>query len=76
MRICSILDLGSTVRGKRLELRLSQAELARRSGVSRKWLSEFERGKPGAEVFLVLSVLEAAGLALYVDDDTERCVLG
>ena len=38
-----------TVRGKRRALGLSQAEVAMRAGVSRKWLSEFEPSKVKAE---------------------------
>ena len=42
------------VRAKRRTLGLSQAQVAMRAGVSRKWLSEFEQGKVKAELGLVL----------------------
>jgi HTH-type transcriptional regulator/antitoxin HipB len=45
---------------------MSQAELARRAGVSRKWIYEFEAGKPTAELGLLLRVLEELGLGLEV----------
>ena len=64
MRISSIRDVAVTVRGRRTDLGLSQAELARRAGVSRKWISEFEAGKPTAEFGLVIRVLDELGVAL------------
>jgi HTH-type transcriptional regulator/antitoxin HipB len=64
MRISTIRDVAVTVRGRRTDLGLSQAELARRAGVSRKWISEFEAGKPTAEFGLVIRVLDELGIAL------------
>lgn len=64
MRIRSTNDMSATVRGRRLDMRLSQSDLAERSGISRKWISEFESGKSTAEFALVLRVLEALGLCL------------
>jgi predicted transcriptional regulator len=37
-----------------------------RAGVSRKWVYEFEAGKPAAELQLILRVMDALGLALDV----------
>lgn len=64
MRIRSTRDAAAVVRGRRKELRLSQADLAARTGVSRKWIYEFEAGKPTAELGLVIRVLERLGLDL------------
>jgi y4mF family transcriptional regulator len=64
MRISTIRDVAVTVRGRRTDLGLSQAELARRAGVSRKWISEFEAGKPTAEFGLAIRVLDELGIAL------------
>jgi len=36
-------------------------------GVSRRWVTEVERGKPRAEIELVLKALEARDLRLSVD---------
>jgi HTH-type transcriptional regulator/antitoxin HipB len=66
MRIVSLADLTSVVRGRRLDLGLSQADVARRAAVSRKWVNEFERGKPRAELGHVLRVLEALGLTVHI----------
>jgi HTH-type transcriptional regulator/antitoxin HipB len=62
--IRTISDMANAVRGRRIELGVSQDELARRAGVSRKWVYEFESGKPRAELGIVLAVLEALDLSL------------
>ncbi len=64
MTVRSIRDLAAAVRGRRVDLGLSQADLASRAGVSRKWVYEFEAGKPTAELGLILRVLDALGLVL------------
>ncbi len=71
MKIKSIRNLAAAVRGRRRDLGLTQAELATRAGVSRKWVYEFEAGKPSAELRLILRVLDALGVTLelgYQDD--------
>ncbi|HSO29779.1 MAG TPA: helix-turn-helix domain-containing protein [Candidatus Sulfomarinibacteraceae bacterium] len=62
--IRTISDIANAVRGRRLQLGVSQDELSRRAGVSRKWIYEFEAGKAGAEFGIVLMVLEALGMRL------------
>lgn len=66
--ITSIRDIAATVRGRRQALGLSQAEIARRARVSRQWISEFESGKPTAELRLVIQLLDALGLWLSIDE--------
>jgi HTH-type transcriptional regulator/antitoxin HipB len=61
-------DLGALIRDRRRRLGLDQRTLAERAGVSRQWIIEIERGKPRAEVGLVLRTLAALGLRLSVDD--------
>ena len=66
MRLVSIADIAAAVRGRRMDLGLSQGDLAARAGVSRKWINEFEAGgKATAELGHVLRVLEALGLAIH-----------
>lgn len=65
-------DLGLLIRSRRRELGLDQRTLAERVGVSRLWIIEFERGKPRAEIGLVLRTLTALGLRL--DASTEGAV--
>lgn len=55
---------GSEVRRARKERGFSQAELARRAGVGRPWLSELETGKRTAELGRALSVLSSLDLAI------------
>lgn len=62
----TISDLADIVRGRRLELALSQDEVARRAGISRKWIYEFEAGQPAAELRKVLAVLAVLHLTLGV----------
>lgn len=64
IHIRSIMDLAASVRGRRLALELSQAQLAARAGVSRQWVNAFEAGKRTAELGLVLRVLDALDLGL------------
>src|SRR5207244_597360 len=73
MLVRSIRDLAAAVRGRRQELGLNQAELANRAGVSRKWIYEFEAGKPTAALGLVLRVLDELGFQLELRQSaTER----
>lgn len=71
MKVRSIAGLAGAVRGRRRDLSLSQAELAARAGVSRKWIYQFEAGKPTAELRLILRVLDALDLALDVTYDEQ-----
>lgn len=66
MQVRSTAEIAAAAKGRRLDLGLSQTDLAERAGLSRKWISEFEAGKPRAELGLVLRVLEELGLRLDV----------
>ncbi|MGA2012957.1 MAG: helix-turn-helix domain-containing protein [Solirubrobacteraceae bacterium] len=66
--ITSIHDVAAAVRGRRLNLGLSQADVARLAGVSRQWVSEFESGKPTAELRLVIRLFDALRLSLSLDE--------
>jgi HTH-type transcriptional regulator / antitoxin HipB len=57
-------DIGGLIRARRRALGLDQRTLASRVGVSRLWLGEVERGKPGASLALVLRTLAALGVTL------------
>ncbi len=47
-------DVGALIRDRRRVLKLDQADLARMIGVSRLWVNQVEKGKPGASLGLVL----------------------
>jgi HTH-type transcriptional regulator/antitoxin HipB len=53
--------VGALIRGRRQFLGLDQGELAKKVGVSRLWINQVERGKPGASLSLVLRTLAAVG---------------
>ncbi len=61
--------IGALIRDRRRALGLDQAELAARIGVSRLWVNQVERGKPGASLGLVLRALAAVGVTLSGRDD-------
>lgn len=69
MRIRTAKDVGLVIRERRRALGLAQRELARRLGVSRQWVSDVERGKPRADVALVLRALTALGMTIEVRGD-------
>jgi HTH-type transcriptional regulator / antitoxin HipB len=62
--IASAHDLASAVRGRRQDLGLTQADVAHQIGVSRKWLNDFELGKPTAQIGIVLRLIEALDLQI------------
>jgi HTH-type transcriptional regulator/antitoxin HipB len=67
-RIRTMHDLASVARGRRIELGLTQAELASRSGVSRDWVNSFERGKRTVDISLVFRLLDALGIEMEATD--------
>jgi HTH-type transcriptional regulator / antitoxin HipB len=68
MRLASIADIAAAVRGRRVDLGLSQGDLAERAGVSRRWVNQFEAGgRATAEIGTILRVLDSLGLDLRVD---------
>ena len=69
MRIRTPLDLGLVIRDRRRKLGLSQTELARKAGVGRQWIVAIERGKPRAELGLVLRTFSALGLSITSETD-------
>ena len=71
-QINSIRDLVAAARGRRKSLGWTQSELADRAHVSRQWISEFEAGKPTAELGLAIRLLDALDLRLTLDTGEER----
>lgn len=56
-------DVGSTVRARRLEVGLSVAELARRTGVSGPFISQLEAGRSSLSIPTLYRIAEALGVA-------------
>jgi len=69
MRIQDERELGLLIREHRKRLGLDQAELATRVGVSRQWIVEVEKGKPRAEVGLLLRTLRVLGVTLHAEEE-------
>lgn len=69
----SLPRLGAAIRGLRHERGLTQAALAARADVSRRWVVEVEAGaREGVELARVLRVLDALEASLMVRDDRSR----
>jgi HTH-type transcriptional regulator / antitoxin HipB len=66
-RLRTPADIGALIRDRRHTLRLDQAELAHMIGVSRLWVNQVERGKPGASLGLVLRAVDMLGISLVAD---------
>jgi HTH-type transcriptional regulator/antitoxin HipB len=67
MQIRTAKDIGALIRDQRKTQKLDQVELAEKVGVNRRWVLEVERGKPRAEIGLVLKTLDALGLTLSIE---------
>lgn len=57
-------DLGQVIRQRRKALGWDQARLAYETGVSRQWVIDIEKGKPRAELQLVLRAMNVLGIPL------------
>lgn len=64
MRIRTPADLGALIRDRRTRLGLDQKSLAQKVGVSRQWIVEVEKGKPRAEIGLLLRTIDVLGILL------------
>lgn len=64
MRIASIADIASTVRGTRMDLGWSQDDLAARAHVSRKTINEIEVGRSAPRMTYLLAIFDALGLTI------------
>lgn len=60
----SVHDLGTKIREERKRQSILQQDLADLSGVSCRFLSDLENGKPTVEFERVLKVLRALGITL------------
>lgn len=69
-RIARVSDIGALIAEGRKRARLSQAEFAERLGVSRKTISDAERG--AAENLSLSTALAALGLAGFQIEATPR----
>jgi len=59
--------LGQVLQQGRLEKGFSQRELARKLGVSQKWIWEMEQGKPGILMDRLFKILDINGISLLAE---------
>lgn len=64
--------IGLSVQQARKEAAMTQAELANKVRVSRKWLSELENGKAELNLGKVLNVLSVLGYSLHIEKQSAR----
>ena len=67
MRVTTMQELGSLIRGERRRQGLTQAELAGLTGVGVTFVSQLENGKETAEMGRVIRVLTMLGIDLYAE---------
>jgi putative transcriptional regulator len=72
MKISTTHDLAAAARGRRIDLGWSQAEFAARLKISRKWVYEFEAGKPTSEIGIVLRALQELGFSVELNDPSRK----
>lgn len=61
-------DLGQAIRAARKRQGLNLVSCAAANGVSVRFLSELERGKPGASLGAALKIARSVGLRLFMED--------
>jgi transcriptional regulator with XRE-family HTH domain len=67
MRVTAFEDVGIIARQRRQDLAMSQVELAARAGVTRQWLTRFERGNSEVSLSKVLAILRELDLKVRID---------
>lgn len=66
-------QIGTTIRTRRKQLKITQKELAMTCGTGLRFIGDLEKGKPTCQIGKTLQVLQALGLAikttLLIGDD-------
>lgn len=65
VRLGSPAEIGTLIRHRRKEMKLTQAELAGLAGVSHKFVNEVEQGKATAGIGKIMVLLEMVGVDLH-----------
>lgn len=63
--------IGALVREGREAAGLTQTQLAERIGASRFWVAAFEKGKPSVELGLALKAIQALGMSIRIQPETD-----
>ena len=67
MQVTTLHDLQSVIKAARLRQGLTQAQVAELVPVSRKWVSDFERGRTSGDAEVLLRLLAALGITIHVE---------
>ena len=63
--------LGQVIQQSRMQLGISQRELAGMLGISQKWVWEMEQGKPGLLMERLFLILDKTEITLMAEFDTK-----
>jgi HTH-type transcriptional regulator/antitoxin HipB len=66
--INTVAELGQAIRKARKQQQLTLVLCAAANGVSVRFLSELERGKPGASIGAALKIARSVGLRLSIEE--------
>jgi len=69
MNIVTTEELGSAVRMRRKQLKVTQKALAMTCGTGLRFIGDLEKGKPTCQIGKTLQVLQALGLSLLDGDE-------
>lgn len=66
MRVASPMSLSSAIKSRRLDLKITQEDLAKSAGVSRRTITALEAGKATVRLDVLLRLIEALRLTIDV----------
>ena len=72
MEVQNLADLSKTVKGRRKNLKLTQAECASFCGVGLRFFSELENGKQSLHLGKVMQVLQMLGLKIQILENEKK----
>jgi len=64
MKIRNAEQLGTAIRTRRKQLKITQKELAMTCGTGLRFIVDLEKGKPTCQIGKTLQVLQALGIAI------------
>ena len=67
MSVRNTEQLGTAVRTRRKQLKVTQKELAMTCGTGLRFIVDLEKGKPTCQIGKIIQVLQALGLVIETD---------
>ena len=68
MRIFETMNIGTLVKHKRNQLKMTQPQLAAMSGTGVRFISDLENGKPTMQIGKILEIIHVLGLDIYISE--------